>query len=102
MKIEIYDPPMCCSTGICGPSVDETLVKLQENLETLKKKYSDAVVERYMVTQQPLKFRENEEVYKLVKEKGREILPITTVNGRVIKVNGYATLEEMEKEIGAE
>ena len=100
MKLEIYDPPMCCSTGICGPSVDDNLVKLSEGLELLKKKGVE--VNRYMITQQPLKFRENQEVFGLVKEKGKEVLPITTVNGRVIKTGVYPTLEEMEKELGAE
>ncbi len=100
MKLEIYDPPMCCSTGICGPSVDDNLVKLSENLELLKNRGIE--VERYMITQQPLKFRENQSVFDLIKEKGKEVLPITTVNGKVIKTGIYPTLEEMEKELGAE
>ncbi|ABR47999.1 Arsenical resistance operon trans-acting repressor ArsD [Alkaliphilus metalliredigens QYMF] len=96
MKIEIYDPPMCCSSGICGPSVDDTLIKLNENIEIIKNKYPDASVERYMITQQPLKFRENEAVYKMIKEKGREILPITTIDGKIIKYNEYPTLDEIQ------
>ncbi|SET28396.1 Arsenical resistance operon trans-acting repressor ArsD [Natronincola peptidivorans] len=100
MKVEFFDPPMCCPTGICGPSVDEKLVKVTENIDILKKKGFE--VERYMITQQPLKFREYEEVYRLVKEKGREILPITVVNGRVIKHSEYPTLEELQKELGVE
>ena len=36
MKIEIFEPTMCCSSGICGPSVDENLVKISENIEILK------------------------------------------------------------------
>lgn len=102
MKLEIFDPPMCCSTGICGPSVDEGLVKLQENLELLKKKYASIEIHRYMITQQPQKFKDNNEVFALVKEKGKDVLPISTVNGRVIKTSAYPTLEEMEKELGAE
>ena len=27
-KIEIFDPAMCCSTGICGPSVNENLLRV--------------------------------------------------------------------------
>lgn len=30
MKIEIYEPAMCCPTGVCDPTVDTALVKLQE------------------------------------------------------------------------
>ncbi len=99
MKIQIYDPPMCCSTGVCGPSVDEKLVKLNENLEHLKKKYPEVIVERYMINQQPLKFRENDSVYNLIKEKGKDVLPITTVNGKVIRHSQYPTLEEIEENL---
>lgn len=99
MNITIYEPPMCCSSGICGPSVDDTLVKLGENIEMLKHKYDGLTIDRYMITQQPLKFRENETVYKLIKEKGKEVLPIVTVNGEIIKHSGYASLEEMEAKL---
>lgn len=99
MKIEFFEPPMCCSTGLCGPSPDERLVKLGENIEFLKKKYPGITIERYMISQQPLKFKENEEVFNLVKRNGKNILPITTVNEKVIKTHDYATLEEMEAEI---
>lgn len=99
MRIEFYEPPMCCATGLCGPSVNETLVKLNENIEYLRKKHTDFVIERYMITQQPLKFKENQEVYRLVKEEGKDILPITTINGEVIKTKEYPTLEELENKI---
>jgi hypothetical protein len=39
-----------------------------------------------------MKFMENEDVYKLVKEKGREILPITTINGKILKTEDYPAL----------
>ncbi|SNR99414.1 Arsenical resistance operon trans-acting repressor ArsD [Anaerovirgula multivorans] len=100
MKVEFFDPPMCCSTGICGPSVDEKLVKVSENIDVLKKRGIE--VERYMISQQPLKFRDNQEVYQLVKEKGKEVLPVTVVNEKVIKYGEYPTLEEIEKALGAE
>ena len=28
--IQIYDPAMCCSSGVCGIEVDQTLVNLAE------------------------------------------------------------------------
>ena len=82
MRIEFFEPPMCCSTGLCGPTVDETLVRLNEDIGKLKQKFPGIIIERYMITQQPLKFRNNNEVYRLVKVNGRDVLPITTVNGR--------------------
>jgi len=101
MKLEFFEPAMCCSTGLCGPSVDEKLVKLNENLKLLKKKYPDLVIERYMLTQQPLKFKDNTKVFQLVKE-DKNNLPITTVNGEVIQTHRYPALEEIEKYIGAD
>lgn len=38
MKIQIYDPAMCCSTGVCGPSVDPELVRIQEALRRFRNK----------------------------------------------------------------
>ncbi|MCM1989341.1 arsenite efflux transporter metallochaperone ArsD [Oceanirhabdus seepicola] len=102
MKIEFFEPPMCCSTGVCGPTVDLTLVALMDDIKKLKVKYDGLEIERYMISQQPLKFKENEAVYKLVKEQGKDVLPIVTFNGKVIKTNGYPTFDEMEKCIGDE
>lgn len=99
VRLEFFEPPMCCPTGICGPSVDKTLLQLQENIETLKAKYPSMLIERYMITQQPLKFRKNEAVYQLVKEKGRAVLPITVLNGEVIKTEKYPVLDEIETRI---
>jgi len=102
MKLEFYEPPMCCATGLCGPSPDERLVRLSENINTLKQKYPDIQIERYMISQQPLKFRENKEVYSLVTHNGKKILPVTTFNEKVIKSGDYPTLEEIEKTIRGE
>lgn len=102
MKIEFYEPPMCCPTGLCGPSPDEKLIKLNQDIDILKQKYAGIEIERYMITTHPLKFRENEDVYRMVKDGGKKSLPITTYNGTVIKSGEYPALEEMEKRIGDE
>ena len=102
MKIEFFEPPMCCSTGLCGPAPDKTMVQLGQDISKLKEKFPDIVIERYMITQQPLKFRDNEEVYKLVKDNSKSILPITVLNGRVIKTHKYPTLDEIISEIEGE
>ena len=35
-KVQVFDPPMCCSTGVCGPEVDPALVRFAADLEWLK------------------------------------------------------------------
>jgi hypothetical protein len=51
MKFQIFDPPMCCSTGLCGPGVDPALVTFSADLDWLKRQGID--VERCNLSQQP-------------------------------------------------
>lgn len=94
-KIIIYDPPMCCSTGVCGPSPDQTLINLQDTLEKVKE--MGAEVERCLITQSPQKFRDNPAVIKLIQEQQLKALPITTYNGKIVKTGAYLTLAEFKK-----
>ena len=36
-KLAVYDPPMCCSTGVCGPAVDPVLPRVAADLDWLKR-----------------------------------------------------------------
>lgn len=50
-KVEVFDPPICCSTGVCGPSVDSALVRFSTDLHWLANQR--IAVERYNLAQQP-------------------------------------------------
>ena len=94
-KIVIYDPPMCCSSGVCGPNPNQTLMDLQNILEGIRK--MGAVVERYIITQSPEKFRENPKVIKMIQEHQLSALPITEVDEKIVKSGSYPTLKEFKK-----
>jgi hypothetical protein len=94
-KIIIYESAMCCSSGVCGPTPDQGLLDLQNVLEEIKKMGSE--VERYSITLNPKKFRENPQVIKLIQEQQLKALPITTFKGNVVKSGSYPTLEELKK-----
>jgi len=95
-KIEIFDPPMCCPSGLCGPTIDPALLDINETVLRLKKEYDGKVtVERYLLSQQGQKFMENPEVLGLLKSNGVDILPVTTLNGNVIKKKGYPSYGEL-------
>lgn len=94
-KFIIYDPPICCSTGVCGPNPDQSLIELQDTLTELKS--SGIEVERYIITQSPEKFKESPQVIKLIQEQQLRVLPITTMNGTIVKTGSYPTLEEFKK-----
>ena len=95
MRIEFYEPAMCCTTGLCGPSVDERLVRLNEDLRRLQAEEPGITVERYAINQRPFKFRDNADVYKLVTGNGKKILPVTTIDGKVVKTSDYPSYDEM-------
>jgi hypothetical protein len=98
--VELFDPPMCCPTGLCGPVLDTTLVDLSEAILALR---ADGVnVARYMMTAEPQAFMRNRVVYNLIRERQLEALPITVVRGRVVKTAGYPSLTEIRSALGAD
>ncbi|MCM3763097.1 arsenite efflux transporter metallochaperone ArsD [Alkalihalobacillus oceani] len=92
-KVEIFDPAMCCSTGVCGPSVDPELTRVAAAVFLLENKGCD--IKRYQLTTEPKKFAENSEVNKVLHEKGPEALPVILVNDQLVKVGGYPSNEEL-------
>jgi hypothetical protein len=99
IKIEIFDPPLCCPTGICGPTVDQTLISINEMIASLQK---DGIqIERYQMTSHPHAFINNPEVMKLVQERQMAALPITVISSKVIKTGAYPTLEEINAALEA-
>ena len=100
MKIEIYDPPMCCSTGLCGPAIDPLLVTMNDAVLALKKQGIE--VERYNLLQQTKAFLENKNVADLLHKNGKKVLPITLVNGQVFKKGEYPSYEELCKALSIE
>ena len=91
--VEFFDPPMCCPTGLCGPTLDQTLLDVNEMILALQRE--NLRVERYQMTGNPNAFLGNAEVMKLVREKQIEALPIIIVRGKVIKVGAYPSTEEI-------
>lgn len=94
VEVELFDPPMCCPTGLCGPTLDQTLLDVSEM--TLALQAAGVRVERYQMASNPNAFLHNAEVMRLVREKQMDALPITVVRGKVIRVGAYPTLDEVK------
>jgi hypothetical protein len=92
--VEIFDPPMCCPTGVCGPTIDQALLDVNEMILDLQS--SGVSVARYQMTSHPHAFLNNTEVMRLVREQQMAALPITTVLGKVIKTGSYPNLAELK------
>ena len=92
-KMVIFDPSMCCSTGVCGPSVNKELLRMSTFLNTLKNK--GVLIERYNLTSNPQIFVDNKEINEILNTKGVESLPVTMVDGAIVKEGGYLTNVEI-------
>ena len=96
MKIEIYDPAMCCSTGACGPSVDPELVRIQETLRLLQKQAPEVQVQRYGLSSEPQAFVANPAVTELLKSEGPECLPLIFLDGMLVSKGSYPSNEQIQ------
>lgn len=96
MKIEIYDPAMCCSTGVCGPSVDPELVRIQEVLRQIQKLAPEIQVQRFGLSAEPQAFVANTTVAELLKSEGPGCLPLVYVDGMLVCKGSYPTNEQVK------
>lgn len=94
-KIRIYEPAMCCSTGVCGVSVDPELLRMSSLVEKLDKKGID--IKRFNLNNAPQEFVENKKVNEILNQKGEDILPLTIVDDEIIKSGAYPSNEEFEE-----
>lgn len=93
IKLEIFDPALCCPTGVCGPSVDPELTRISSALFIMEKMGQD--IKRYNLATEPVKFVENTKVNTLLHQKGPDSLPAIVLNGEIVKTGIYPTNEEL-------
>lgn len=94
-KMVIFDPAMCCSTGVCGPSIDSELLRVSTVINNLDK--NGIKIERYNLTSNPQAFVDNQMINELLNKDGIDVLPVTIVEGKIVKTNNYLTNEEFAK-----
>ncbi len=91
--LRVYDPPQCCSTGVCGPDVDPALVQFASDLRSLAA--SGVAVERFNLAQQPEAFVQEPAVVQAVNALGTSVLPLLVVDGRVVAHGRYPSRAEL-------
>lgn len=91
--LQVFDPAMCCPTGVCGPAVDPILPRFSVDLEWLKGE--GVAVERFNLAQQPAAFAGNVEVKRLLTTEGPNCLPLILVDGRVVSRGSYPTRQQL-------
>ncbi len=97
IAVEIFDPPLCCPSGLCGPTIDPALLDISEAILKLKSEFDGrANIGRYLLGQQPGKFVQQTAVISRLKANGVTVLPITVVNGVVKKERSYPSYAELK------
>ena len=94
MKLEIFEPSLCCDSGVCGPEPDKVLIDLQNTIQLLKK--AGVAIQRYAINQAPLKFVKNSVVSDFIKTNGPGKLPLVLLDNQIIKSGGYPTIDELK------
>ena len=80
--IQIFDPALCCSSGVCGQDVDQSLVSL------------------FNLAQQPMDFAHNATVKAFLERSGAEALPLVLVDGEVALAGRYPNRAELTRWAG--
>ena len=91
--VAIFDPPMCCPTGLCGPGVDPALLELARDLRWLEAR--GVTVERHGLSQEPDVFLQQPRVAGLLQAYGDRALPATLVKGEVLMHGRYPSRSEL-------
>ncbi len=93
--IHVYEPALCCNTGVCGPDVDQALVEFTADLDHLAARGAD--IFRHNLANDPSAFAEDDAVRAFLQVAGSEGLPLTTVDGVTVMTGRYPTRAQLLK-----
>lgn len=91
--LQIFEPAMCCPTGLCGVGVDPELLRISATLETLGK--LGISVDRFNLSNAPMEFVSNATVNDFINNKGTDALPVVLLEGKIVREGAYPTNEEL-------
>lgn len=92
-KVQVFDPALCCSSGVCGPDVNQDLVSFSADVDWAKQ--NGALLERFNLAQQPMAFVDNAVVKALLQQNGEAALPVTLIDGVVVLSGKYPTRQAL-------
>lgn len=90
--MKIYEPAMCCPTGLCGVGVDPELLRISTVLNTLKQ--NGVEVQRFNLTNAPAEFVKNKAVTEYLQKFGPDKLPVVLVDDFIVIAGRYPSNAE--------
>lgn len=98
-KLTVYDPALCCSTGVCGPSPDAGLAAFASAVHELK---GSVEIHRHNLAQEPGAFTTEPLVNQVLQEEGPDALPVLLLDGKVVMKGVYPTVDQLTQLLGVE
>jgi len=96
--IHVFEPALCCNTGVCGTDVDEALVVFTADLSHLQGLGAD--VQRHNLANDPSAFAGNDTVRAFLQVAGSDGLPLTLVDGLTVMTGAYPAREQLMRYAG--
>lgn len=96
--IEVFEPAMCCSTGVCGPDVPQELVSFSADVDWVRR--NGAEVYRYNLASTPVAFTNRPQVLDFMNVSGSEGLPLVLVDGTVAMAGRYPDSADLARWVG--
>lgn len=96
--VKVFDPPMCCSSGVCGTDPDIALARFAADLQWLQGQ--GVAVQRFTLSQQPEKFTSEAAVLQAVNAGGTAALPIVMVDDQIVAERQYPSREQLATKLG--
>jgi len=96
--VKVFDPPMCCASGVCGAEPDIALARFAADVGWLAAQ--GVAVERYNLSQQPDAFASNPVIMQAIRARGSDTLPIVMVNDEIVAERSYPSRDDLARRLG--
>jgi len=93
--VELFEPAMCCQSGVCGPSLDQALIDIREDLRWVR--HQGVKVARHNLSADPDAFVANPKVTGLMAAFGEPALPALLIDGDIVMHGRYPTRDELAR-----
>jgi hypothetical protein len=92
-EVRVFEPALCCNTGVCGPELDQSLVNFTADLHHVRDAGGDAA--RFNLASDPAAFAGNPVVVNFLQAAGSDGLPLVLVDGVTVLTGRYPTRAEL-------
>ena len=97
-RLEVFDPPLCCTSGVCGPGVDPLLAAFAADASWLESQGVSVV--RHNLAHEPQAFVANAAVAAALRDVGDGALPLLLVDGAIVARGTYPRRAELARLVG--